>query len=223
MNTHTTTVARNEASKNTFARAETTMWLFLAAFLGMFFVSVSVAATLDLLPNTTSAIVAEGAKVNLAASAIVATQIPTLPTQIEIPSISLSVSISNPTSTDVKVLDNALLKGSVRYPTSAKLGEKGNVVLFGHSSYLPLVNNKAFKAFDDIQKLKTGDEIVVSDGVTEYTYAVESVAKASADADSIPLTVTGSKLTLVTCNSFASSADRFVVTATLVRSNPLGT
>ena len=56
-----------------------------------------------------------------------------LPIKIEIPKINLSAVVVNPTITTVAVLDKELLKGAVRYPTSAKLGEDGNVVLFGHS------------------------------------------------------------------------------------------
>lgn len=222
MNTSHTTTSQKAQNSGVFLRAYANKGEFFVAFLGVFLVSVSVAASLDILPDAAVAIgKQEPAKLVASVAAVVAS--PTLPTEITISAIDLRVAISNPTSTDTKVLDNALLKGAVRYPTSARLGEQGNVILFGHSSYLPLVNNKAFKAFDDIQKLNVGDEIVVNDGATAYTYAVESVAKATTEADSVPLSVIGSKLTLVTCNSFASHDDRFVVTAKLVGSNPLGT
>jgi len=221
MSNHREHYAQTPNAAKAGSRVYASKWSFLVAFLGIFFVSVSIASALDLLPNTSPAKAKLEATVT---SANMETKVlaPTLPTSISIPSVGVSVSIKNPTSTDTNVLDTALLTGAVRYPTSARLGESGNVILFGHSSYLPLVNNKAFKAFDDIQKLNTGDLIMVTDGVTEFTYAVESVVKASAEGDSIPLQVLGSKLTLVTCNSFASKADRFVVTATLVKSNPLG-
>ncbi len=88
------------------------------------------------------------------------TATPTIPNSPEIPmrivaqDISLDVSISNPVSVDVAVLDKALLTGAVRYPTSAPLGVDGTVLLFGHSSYLPVVRNQSYKAFNEIQKLK---------------------------------------------------------------------
>lgn len=199
--------------------AYTKKWSFLAVFAFIFILTTSAAASLDVLPNppaSTPAAVAE------AVTPVVAVASPELPTKIQIPSINLSVSVSNPTSTDVELLDNALLKGAVRYPTSSKLGEEGNVIIFGHSSYLPIVNNKNFKAFDGIQNLKSGDRITVSSDNHQYVYAVTDVRKASAASDdSIPLSTTGHTLTLATCNSFGQKSDRFVVTATLVETDTL--
>ena len=143
-------------------RAWSRKWSFLAVFLGTFFVSFSVLAAFDLVPEA-PAKVAEDTTVPasaLSASAMLAA--PENAVRVEIPAIDLNVSIENPESTSVAILDDALTRGAVRYPTSAKLGEEGNVILFGHSSYLPIVNNSAFKAFNDIQKLKEGDRIIYS-------------------------------------------------------------
>lgn len=198
-------------------------WAFLSVFLLVFFITTGIAATLDVLPDPTTANNVYDDTTKLSVGPLVSTPVetPELPVKIEIPTIKLSVSVSNPDSTDVEVLDNALLKGAVRYPTSAKLGEQGNVIIFGHSSYLPIVNNQNFKAFDGIQNLKKGDEITITGEGHTYVYAVETVVKASATEDSIPLTVTGSKLTLATCNSFGQKSDRFVVTANLVETHSL--
>jgi LPXTG-site transpeptidase (sortase) family protein len=118
-------------------------------------------------------------------------------------------------------LDGDLLTGAVHYPTSAELGEDGNVVLFGHSSYLPIVKNQAYKTFDGIQKLAVGDLVTVYSSTTAYTYAVRTVAKESANDAIIPLTVDGRVLTLSTCNSFGEKTDRFVVTADFVGSEAI--
>lgn len=207
-----------------FGRAYSKKWSFLAAFLAVFFVSFSTLAALDIVPEPIetdpAAIVAEVPQTALVASAIQAQAED--PILVEIPALKLSVSIKNPTSSDVDVLDEALLTGAVRYPTSAKLGEEGNVILFGHSSYLPVVNNKAFKAFNEIQNLEKGDRITVSGGNTAYVYAVTQVASADAESAAIPLTKTGHTLTLATCDSFGKKTDRFVVVAELVESYPLG-
>ncbi len=144
-----------------------------------------------------------------------------LPKRVEIPSIGLRVNISNPATTDIKTLDKYLLSGAVRYPTSAKVGGPGNAILFGHSSYLPVVSNRNFKAFNGIQKLKSGDEITVYGTDKVYTYAVESVVEADAESGAIPLNVDGAKLTLATCDSFGKKTDRFIVTAVLVDSRVL--
>jgi LPXTG-site transpeptidase (sortase) family protein len=146
---------------------------------------------------------------------------PELPTKIEIPAIDMVQSVANPNTTDVELLDNALLKGPVRYPSSSKLGEAGTVIIFGHSSYLPIVNNKAFKAFDGIQDLHKGDLIKVTGESHIYVYAVQTVEKKDAVTDAIPLYSDGQTLTLATCDSFGEKTDRFVVTATLVETDAL--
>jgi LPXTG-site transpeptidase (sortase) family protein len=144
-----------------------------------------------------------------------------VPVKIVAASIGLEVSVQNPVSTVIEALDQALLKGAVRYPTSAKLGEDGNVVIFGHSSYLPIVHNLNFRAFNGIQNLSLGDEIMVYSEGRVYIYAVERVEEASAEEDGIPLSVSGKKLTLATCDTFGEKSDRFVVTANFVRSHAL--
>lgn len=202
-------------------RAWNRKWSFLAVFLGTFFVSFSMLAAFDLVPET-PAKVAEDTTVSASAlSAAVVLAAPESAVRVEIPEIDLNVSIENPESTSVAILDDALTRGAVRYPTSAKLGEEGNVILFGHSSYLPIVNNSAFKAFNDIQKLKKGDRITVYGEAQAYVYAVTSVASADAEEAAIPLSGEGHTLTLATCDSFGKKTDRFIVTADLVETYPL--
>lgn len=202
------------------SRAYRKKWSFLAAFLVTFFVSFSTLAVFDLVPEAPAreeVAVSAGA---LAAS--VALAAPENPMRIEIPEVGIDVTVKNPESTNVAVLDEALLTGAVRYPTSAKLGEEGNTILFGHSSYLPIVNNEAFKAFNEIQNLKEGDRIYVHGEVQTYVYSVTQVAQADAEEDAIPLTKTGHTLTLATCDSFGKKSDRFIVVAELVETYPLG-
>jgi LPXTG-site transpeptidase (sortase) family protein len=224
----TQTVRLIQAAKQAYAKK----WSFLAIFLVIFFVTFLVLVKLDLVPDPTlyakSQMAVKTPDVTLdAAPLVAATNVATepvgeFPTKIVIPAIGMSVTVANPVSTDIEVLDAGLLHGAVRYPTSAELGTQGNVILFGHSSYLPIVNNQAYKTFDGIQKLKVGDQIMVSSSSHVYVYSVNSVVKADAKADSIPLSVSGSVLTLATCDSFGQKTDRFVVTATLVDSHLIG-
>ncbi|MDO8407710.1 MAG: sortase [bacterium] len=201
-------------------------WAFLALFLLVLAGSVAMLARLDLLPGSSSTKATESAvaldTVAPAARVALRATVAESPVKIKIPAIGLSATVANPTATDNATLDAWLLKGAVRYPTSAKLGEDGNVVLFGHSSYLPIVHNLAYKTFDDIQKLSAGDVITVSSSDTAYTYRVRSVVKMNANDGVIPLSVEGRVLTLATCNSFATKSDRFVVTADFVESHPFG-
>ena len=209
-------------------RAYERKWVFLGLFAFIFLGSVVVLGWLDLLPHLSPASIATAAteaKSPMVVSAreskaVVAVA---LPTKIEIPKINLSATIANPTTTIVESLDKELLTGAVRYPTSAKLGETGNMVLFGHSSYLPVVYNQAYKTFNGIQKLSEGDVVVVYSADRAYTYRVKSVAKESANDAGIPLSVAGSVLTLATCDSFGAKTDRFIVVADLVESHSIST
>jgi len=202
-------------------RAYMNKWSFFALVAFVFFVNVFMLGKFDLLPSVISSNeVAKAA--NESTVAVANVTLPTiveLPTKIVIPSINLSAAIANPTTTNAEVLDKELLSGAVRYPTSAELGEVGNVVIFGHSSYLPIVGNQAYKTFNGIQKLSVGDVVTVYSSGTAYTYEVKSVTKESANVAVIPLSVTGRILTLSTCNSFATKADRFVVVANFVESH----
>ena len=214
------TVRLIRAVRLVYARKWSFLGLFAIAFLG----SVAVLAEFDLLPSTTSDVVLgehEASRTSVTAFVPAAIE---PPMKIEIPTVGLTATVTNPTATDVATLDRELLKGAVRYPTSAKLGEEGNVVLFGHSSYLPIVRNQAYKTFNDIQKLAVGDTVTVYSSATAYTYRVRSVTEEKADGNTaIPLSVAGKVLTLVTCNSFGAKVDRFVVVADFVESNPIST
>ncbi len=139
------------------------------------------------------------------------------PVRVVIKAIGMDETIGNPTSIDVDALDQSLLSGPIRYPTSALLREEGTVLLFGHSSYLPIVHNQNYKAFDGIQNLKPNDVISIYSADTEYRYAVVGVSTADAASNPIvPLTLTGRHLTLVTCDSFTGqTTDRFIITADL--------
>jgi len=144
------------------------------------------------------------------------------PIKIVMPSIHKSATIENPNTQNAKVLDKALLSGAVRYWHSVKLGEKGNVVLFGHSSYLPGIYNPAYKTFTGIQNLRKGARILVYSSTTVYEYAVYTVKKQNTTTDAINLLSRGKELTLITCNVFGKRSDRFVVTAHFVKSYPIG-
>ena len=184
---------------------------FSFVFVTMFFLSVAALGALDLLPEVSrqgTQTAAHGAAVTPGKSE--------QPVRVVAQSIGLDVSVANPASTDVDVLDQYLLKGAVRYPTSANLGVDGTVLLFGHSSYLPVVHNQAYKTFDGVQDLKTGDVVSVFSVGTEYQYKVVGVRVANAVDEKIDLSQPGKHLVLVTCDSFATKSDRFVVTADFV-------
>lgn len=188
--------------------------VFVLAFLSIFLLCFLVLGAVDALPNPVQTTAPDSAP-NPSAKAIEVAS-PEDPTRIVAASINLDAAVANPASTDAAVLDALLLKGAVRYPTSAQLGVDGNVVIFGHSSYLPIVHNQAYKTFDGIQTLKVGATVSIYSATAEYRYRVVGVKIANATQDVIDLSAEGKHLTLVTCDSFTKKTDRFVVTADFV-------
>ncbi len=198
--------------------------IFAATFVALFMLAYVFLAALDMLPDPVNTSQDSSQQVlgspSLSAQpdrAAQNTETPgELPVRVVAKNIGLDVTVSNTDSTDVDALDNLLLKGAVRYPTSATLGQEGTVLLFGHSSYLPIVHNQNYKAFDGIQNLKAGEMVSVYSGSTEYRYSVVGVRLANANEDVVELPSTGKHLALVTCDSFGTKSDRYVLTADLV-------
>lgn len=141
---------------------------------------------------------------------------PEAPVRVVAGAIGLDIKVNNPVSTKIAVLDEALLTGAVRYPSSAVLGAEGTVLLFGHSSYLPVVHNQAYRAFNEIQNLKTGQIVSVYSTTAEFRYEVTGVRLADATEDVVELPPTGKHLVLVTCDTFSKKTSRFIVTADFV-------
>ena len=141
------------------------------------------------------------------------------PSRIKIAAIGLDLPVQNPATRDVEALDVLLQKGPARYVDSALLGEKGNMIIFAHSSHLPLVHNKMYQAFNDIPELKAGDSITLEGGDGKnYLYTVNSVAKASVgDGTTLDLSPSqGIKLTLVTCDTLTGKSARYILEADFV-------
>ena len=138
------------------------------------------------------------------------------PTRIVAASIGLDLNIQNPATRDIGTLDEILKDGPARYVDSALLGEKGNVLIFAHSSRLPVVRNQMYKAFNRVAELKPGETITLSGGGREFLYTVKSVRRADAEEELISLAKDGNKLTLATCDTLTSKTSRFIVEAELV-------
>jgi len=186
---------------------------FSLTFVALFALSFAFLATIDMLPDPVGSVGGGGSTpVEVAAEQVETAA----PVRVAAKKIGLDVSVSNPADTNIDVLNEALLDGAVRYPTSALLGAEGTVLLFGHSSHLPIVRNQNFKAFNNIEKLKAGDTVSVYSGTTEYRYAVTSVRLANAEEDVVQLPSNGKYLALVTCDNFGTKSDRYVVEAEFV-------
>jgi LPXTG-site transpeptidase (sortase) family protein len=142
------------------------------------------------------------------------------PLRVVIPDARVDTVINNPTETDIATLDAYLAKGAVRYPDSGYPG-KGNMFLFGHSTSLSVVRNRAYKTFNNIQNLKPGNLIEVSTAGHIYRYTVTSVRRANAEEVFVDLTRPETMLTISTCNTFGAKQERFVVEASFAGMSPL--
>ncbi len=206
------------------------VWKRKGAFLGIFFVVFSISYgilfAIDFIPEapegdlTVVTEVVSASSTPEVAPATIA-KVDPHPVRLKIESLGTDILVLNPESREIAVLDEALLKGVVRHPDSADFSETGTMVLFGHSSYLPTVHNRNYQAFNGIQKLIWGDMVRVESGDTAYIYRVKKVYKAQASAASVALSHKENMLILVTCNSFGSKDDRFVVEAELIEKEAL--
>lgn len=140
------------------------------------------------------------------------------PTAIIIPAIDMNLPVQNPTTRDLAALDALLTNGPARYVDSALLGQKGNVIIFAHSSHLPVVRNQMYKAFNRVPELTAGDTItLVGDDGQKYLYSVLSVRKADVSDATIDLSPrVGTKLTLVTCDTLTGKSARFILEADFI-------
>jgi sortase A len=109
-----------------------------------------------------------------------------------------------------------LKKGPGHYPTSARIGAIGNVVISGHrTTYLA--------PFNRVDELHAGDPIVLETQDGWYTYTVQSETVVQPTAIEVTYPVPGHLgqkptqrlLTLTTCNPKYSARTRLIVHATL--------
>lgn len=203
--------------------------VFMSAAVVIFFLSLSAADSVGFVPDYVdgTAPVHEVASETLTQETVALSNLPELgneeaiePERILIPAIDLDLDVQNPETRDIAALDELLKNGPARYVDSALLGEQGgNVIVFAHSSNIPVVHNQMYKAFNKIKDLKAGDSITLQAGGKNYLYMVTSVRKADATDTRIDMSKSlGTRLTLVTCDTLTSKDARFVLEASFVGS-----
>ena len=206
--------------------------VFLATTIVIFFLSLSAADSVGFVPcyvDGSECLPGQGEDGEVALSnlpqlgsevipTVEAPEATALPKRIVIAKIDLDLPVQNIESRDIDVLYENLKSGPIRYVDSARLGQVGNVLIFGHSSRLPVVKNQMYKAFNRISELKQGDIITVSGEGREYLYSVVSVERKDINNPTsvINLGSEGKRLTLVTCDTLTGETARFVLTADFV-------
>jgi len=225
---HGSTKAPNKAPKS----------VFLATTIVIFFLALSALESVGFVPDYIDGTAAqeEVASETLSEGTVALSNLPELgpstgsgqaseslavsavePDRIVIPAIDLDLTVQNPDTRDITELDKLLKSGPARYVDSAKLGENGNMIIFAHSSRLPVVHNQMYKAFNRISELEAGDTVTVEANGKKYLYMVTSVKKADATDTRIDMSAAlGTRLTLVTCDTLTSKESRFVLEASFV-------
>ncbi len=146
---------------------------------------------------------------------------PAAPVRLSLPAVSINVPVITPKKTDVDSLDEALTKGVVLYPESGTPGGRNNLLFFGHSSHLPVVNNPAYKALNNLEYARLGDDIFIYTNNTRFHYRISAVRLTTAEEELISFDTSRRMITLSTCNTFGKKAERFVVEAIFVGSTPV--
>lgn len=190
-------------------------WRFSVSFVLVFFTTFSMLGIIGIVPSS------ENDERSSIVQSVEAREDFGEPVRIVIDSVDIDWTISNPESTSIAVLDEALREGVVRYPGSGMLSDTSNMFLFGHSSYLPVVYNPAYQVFNNLENTQVGDYIRVYSDTVEYIYKVISVSLVDASEALVEFETGVKKLTLSTCNSFGSKEERYIVEADFVGSYPL--
>lgn len=137
---------------------------------------------------------------------------------LDIPKLNISNAVVEIGGTN---LDNNL----IAYPGTAKPGEYGAPVIFGHSVlrqfYNPSEKNsrRYNSIFSTIMTLKSGDEIFITYDNVRYTYVVQEKTEVKpTDVYILAQKYDSQSLKLVTCTPEGTYLRRGVVTAQLVKS-----
>ena len=108
-----------------------------------------------------------------------------------------------------------LRKGPGHYPGTPLPGQRGTVAIAGHRTTYGA-------PFRNIDKLRTGDDIVLAMPYGRFTYRVERTRIVPPTAVWVTQRVSYDRLILSACHPLYSAAKRIVVFAKLVRSVPRG-
>lgn len=139
--------------------------------------------------------------------------------RLAIPKLFIDVPIIYSSTTEEKEFTEALKKGVVHFPATARLGETGNAYIFGHSSDNLWSGSKYKTAFALLPKISKGDLIYATDASANlYTYKVLYSKVVFPNDLSVLGQKTGGKkiLTLQTSYPIGTALKRFVVVAELV-------
>jgi len=161
------------------------------------------------------------------AVAAVATPTPT-PIVPNIPNNTLSfasLNISAPitwgvSAADTKTIESTLPNSLIQITGTAKPGQHGMVVVFGHSSNYPWIKGSYNSIFAPLEKASFGQTVELSNNNVVYTYQVTQVYVVAPTKLSIMDASTFDGLRLITCTPIGTSTNRLVVEAKQISPDP---
>jgi len=137
---------------------------------------------------------------------------------LEIPKINISVPIIFSTSIEKNALMRDLDLGVVYYPGSVYPGQIGQAIILGHSAPEGWPQIKHDWVFTDLEKLTTGDIILIDLNNKQYKYIVKqkTIIQRGADVPFDNLSANSNVLTLISCWPPGKDYQRITVQAVLV-------
>ena len=142
------------------------------------------------------------------------------PSELAIPVLGVTAPIIDEPSIRESDIQNSLQKGVVHYANTAYPGQKGNVVIFGHSSGAIWTAGDYKFVFTRLGALKTDDFITVNYKGVHYTYKVTDSTVIPPTDFSVVQPTSTPQLTLITCTPVGTNKNRLVVRARQISPDP---
>lgn len=142
------------------------------------------------------------------------------PSELAIPLLGVTAPIIFEPSVRESDIQGSLKKGVIHYANTAYPGQKGNVVIFGHSSGALWTTGDYKFIFTRLNALKTDDFITVSYKGVRYTYKVTDSKVIPPTDFSVVQPTSTPQLTLITCTPVGTNKNRLVVYAHQISPEP---
>jgi sortase A len=142
--------------------------------------------------------------------------------KIIIPKINVEIPVVyDEPSIQEEAMQKALERGVVHYATTPNPGEKGNAVIFGHSSNNILNSGKYKFAFVLLSRLEVDDTFMLEKGGQRYVYKVfEKKVVRPTELSVLGTASRPATVTLITCDPPGTSLNRLVVIGEQISPSP---
>jgi LPXTG-site transpeptidase (sortase) family protein len=147
---------------------------------------------------------------------------PTIPENtLAIGSLGISAPIGWDASFDEKEIQKQLANNIVHFAGTAKPGQKGHVVITGHSSNYPWAKGQYNTIFAPLHNAAEGTIVLINYQNKEYQYRVTKTFQIKPDQVEVLQSNGGSGLRLITCTPVGTSLRRLVVEAEQISPDPI--